>query len=992
MQSERWQQIESIFHASKNVEAAERSAYLDHACGSDVDLRVEVESLLSAACDDQCFLGVPALSKAMVVLSHHEDNSVIGKIFGSYRTLSKLGAGGMGEVFLAEDTKLGRKVALKLLPTRYASDLEFVRRFQQEARSASSLNHPNIITIHEIGEAQGRYFIATEYIAGETLRQRLKRSSLNATEIVNIATQIANALDTAHAAGIIHRDIKPENIMIRTDGLVKIVDFGLARQQSAHRNRIVDSTPGLILGTLGYMSPEQVRGLPADERSDIWSFGVVLYEMITCERLFQADTDADLLSSIINDHPVKIPSDSEIGVIGLQRVLENTIRKKAESRYSSTKSLMEDLGKIFIPKTAVLSHSRSTPFTGELAQTRGLTSDTFVTSAVRRLKTFASLVGSAPRKLRTAQRLIVLTLAVMFVVAAGFTFRIYTRAKPPTLPRQVKVTAVTSGGTWSPGVSPDGKFIAYTASDANMHESIWIKETATGRSTVLVPYDGARYGTYVFSRDGNYLYYGRTEPHNDSQYFFNDIYRIAMTGGIPYKVVSHVSGFNISPDNKHLVLIRADPLAQEHKLSIIKEDGTGERLVSSQKWPRMSWLPSWSPDGRWVTYCARNYGPDAFYNTVMVVPVEGGRELPVSSSKWMDVGTATWLPDSTGLLLTGREGPGDHFQIYRVSYPSGEVSRLTNDLNSYSALTFTKDGKTLIAEVQDVTADIWVVNHDNETNPQQVTYGGKDGVGGTAWTPDGRLVFATISRDTFNATPATGDRAIWIMDADGQNRRQLTFDDGISSDPAVTADGRYIVFSAYRNGAWGIWRMNVDGSEPKQLTSGGTMTNPAASPDGQWVFFKRLGPTSQPTICRVSINGGDVLQISDKNAFAPSVSPDGKFVAFFSSEETGNVVQVVPSTGGEPIKTLSVSPDNEYLLFANIARWSRDGRLLTYTDAKRHVSNIYGIPVYGGPVTQLTHFDSDIIFNFAWSSDGSKLAVARGRFTRQVVSITDFTQ
>jgi TolB protein len=357
----------------------------------------------------------------------------------------------------------------------------------------------------------------------------------------------------------------------------------------------------------------------------------------------------------------------------------------------------------------------------------------------------------------------------------------------------------------------------------------------------------------------------------------------------------------------------------------------------------------------------------------------------------MDVGAQIWLPDGQGLLITGREHPGDPFQIYQISYPVGEVHRITNDTNSYSALSITTDSKRLIAEVDDLNSNIWVMTNGNPASARQITYTGKDGVGGISWTPDGRVVYATISRDSYNQTGASGDKAIWVIDADGQNRKQLTFDDGINSDPAVSPDGRYIVFSAYRDGAWGIWRMNIDGSDAIQLATGGALTNPACTPDGQWVLFKRLSTSSELNICRVSIHGGEIVEVTDKNAFAPSVSPDGKLVAFFSTEETRNLLRVVPLAGGEPVKTLNVSPDNDYLLFANITHWSHDGRLLTYSDSKRHVSNIYGVPFNGGPITQLTHFNSDIIFNFAWSFDGSKLAVAKGQFTRMVVSITDFS-
>ena len=583
-------------------------------------------------------------------------------------------------------------------------------------------------------------------------------------------------------------------------------------------------------------------------------------------------------------------------------------------------------------------------------------------------------------------------LIIVGVSVAALSLRGHSLKKPSPLPTPVKVTPLTSGGTWSPGISPDGKLVVYTAYDANMHESVWIRETVNGNSTQLIPADGTGYCNYVFSHDGSYLYYSRLDLHSESMYFLGDTYRIPVIGGASYRVASNVSGTLVpSPDDRQVAFLRVDPSVEEYKLIIANADGSGEHVVSSQKWPAMSWFPGWSPDGKRLVYCARVYGPQGFYNTVMSVPVEGGPEHPLTSSKWMDVGCAVWLPDGSAVLVTGREHPGDQFQIYLISYPSGDVRRITNDTNSYSDLGVTADSKKVIAEVDDLISNIWIVSKDDPRKAQQITYSGKDGLGGISWTPDGRVVYATISRDTYNETGATGDKAIWIMDADGQNRRQLTFDEGINSDPAVSPDGRYIVFSAYRGGGWGIWRMNIDGTEPRPLASGGTLTNPVCSPDAQWVFFKRLGSSSKPSICRVSINGGEVVEISDKNAFAPAVSPDGKFVAFFSTEGNRNILQVIPSTGGETLKTFNIAPDNEYLLFANITPWSRDGKLLTYTDTDRHVSNIYGIPVNGGPISQLTHFNADLIFTFAWSLDGSRLALARGQFSKKIVLLTDFT-
>jgi Tol biopolymer transport system component len=351
------------------------------------------------------------------------------------------------------------------------------------------------------------------------------------------------------------------------------------------------------------------------------------------------------------------------------------------------------------------------------------------------------------------------------------------------------------------------------------------------------------------------------------------------------------------------------------------------------------------------------------------------------------VGGALWLGDGSGLLVTGKEQLTDPFQIYFISYPSGDVSRVTNDTNSYSALQITADSRTLVTEMADVTSNIWVAPDGEASRARQITTGGKDGLGGLAWTPDGKVVYASVSRDSFGAN---ANRAIWIVNSDGSNPKQLTTDHGVDTNPVVTPDGRQVVFASHRDGAWGIWRAEMDGGNSTLLASGGTTTFPVCSPDGQWVFFRRLGSAGPPSIWRVSLEGGAAVQLSDEHAYYPAVSPDGNWVAFFSPSETKIRLLVIPSTGGEPVKTFDVAPETDYLIFSEIVRWTVDGRYLTYTKNQGDTSNIWGQPFAGGAPRRLTNFDAERIFSFAWSLDGKHLAVARGQYNRQIVLLSDF--
>jgi serine/threonine protein kinase len=355
MTPERYQQISELYHAAQTVEPERRSDFLVQACNGDEELLGEVTKLLAGNEDARNFLSTPAFAVAAEVLAGEEAQSLIGKRLGRFEILSLLGAGGMGEVYLAEDAQLGRRVALKLLPQEFTSQADRLRRFEREARAASALNHPNIITIHDIGEAEGIHFIATEYIEGEMLRRRIARGRVPLAEAVEIALQVANALDIAHSAGIIHRDIKPENIMRRPDGYVKVLDFGLAKLTEPKMARPaatsqMDTPPlptetsaGMILGTVNYMSPEQARGLKVDRRCDLWSLGVTLYEMVVGKSPFTGQTATDILVSIIDRRPLPLTQIIPDRPEELERIVMKALAKDCDERYQTAKDMAIDL-------------------------------------------------------------------------------------------------------------------------------------------------------------------------------------------------------------------------------------------------------------------------------------------------------------------------------------------------------------------------------------------------------------------------------------------------------------------------------------------------------------------------------------------------------------------------------------------------------------------------------------------------------------------------
>ena len=415
MTPERWQKVKEIFHSAIDRAPGERALFLANACGGDASLRTEVESLIAAHEKDGSFIDAPAYQASAAILTSQQELAMDQKI-GPYQILSRLGKGGMGEVYLAEDNRLGRKVALKFLSASFMNDSDRLRRFEQEARAASALNQPNILIIHEIGENDGRRFIATEYIDGETLRQRMLHTPLSLAETLAIAEQVASALAAAHAAGIIHRDIKPENVMCRRDGIVKVLDFGLAKLTEevgpdAATRAMVRTSAGLVMGTVAYMSPEQARGLPVDARTDLWSLGVVIYEMIAGQRPFEGETSSDVIVAILEREPRSLTSLVADQSEALDWIVTKALTKDRDDRYQTAREILTDIRRL--KQRLDLATERERRFTSAFAASTDADSSTDAGPN-------ADAEPSPAKKLWTRSRLaMLLPIGLMIAVVAG---------------------------------------------------------------------------------------------------------------------------------------------------------------------------------------------------------------------------------------------------------------------------------------------------------------------------------------------------------------------------------------------------------------------------------------------------------------------------------------------------------------------------------------------------------------------------------------------
>jgi eukaryotic-like serine/threonine-protein kinase len=965
-----------------------------------------------------------------------------GTRFDRYQIISLIGSGGMGEIYLAQDARLNRKVAIKLLPDRYTQDTERLRRFEQEAQAASALNHPNIITIFEIGEAEGRHFIATEYIEGLTLRRRMAGAKLTIGETLDIASQVVSALTAAHAAGIVHRDVKPENIMIRPDGYVKILDFGLAKltekppalnstgayQLPAGESEVPttadlildgaerpepedpfatappsaanETVPGAVMGTAQYMSPEQASGLRVDARTDIFSFGIVLYEMNARRTPFTGATGAAIIDSILTLDPPPLshfqPDIPEV----FEWIVAKALVKDREERYQTAKEMLNDLRRLRsrlgveqeIEKSRNLigadfdatgNEARATlsaKSTEEFALGTGLSAKAPST------RSLSGLLGSLILdRLRTPQ-----SVALSLILLAVFGFGLYRffaqrwRPAPPFQSMQVR-KFTSSGRAMRAAISPDGKYVVHVLSEAGK-QSLLVRQVTESNNIVIVQPAEVSYQGLTFSRDGAHVYYVVQEQNNP----IRTLYQVPALGGVPHRILKDIdSPVAISPNNKQLAFVRRYRGQNEDAVIIADSDGANERKLASRKGADFFWTggPAWSPDGKIIaTAAGSNTGGRHMY--IAEIDVADGKERPVSAQRWATVGRVSWARDGTprgrGLIFSAIERGATQAQIWFLPYPKGAAQKITNDLNDYRDLSLTDDSTALITVQAETLVNVWLspnIDSVNAGRDRQITdgIGQNNGVGGLTWLPDGRVVY--VSR-------AYGSQDIWLMDQDGKNQRQLTTaETRIDRYPAVTPDGRYIVFVSTRTGNSNIYRYELDTGEQKQLTSGASEEFPAVSADGKWVIYTATGSIKH-TLWKVSIDGGEPAQLTDNLSTWPDVSPNGQKIACWYRAEPGArwQIAVIPITGGSPEKVIDVSPNADTPI---PIRWTPDGRGVSFVATRDGASNVWYQPLDRGEPKQVTYFPSDQIFWFDWSNDGKQLACSRGRMLNDIVLITE---
>jgi len=918
---ERWQRVKEMFEAALERDSSKRAAFLDEACDGDVALRREVESLIESYEKEENFLSLPDIAGAAKSLLDEQVESLVGEIVGHYKIFARIGAGGMGEVYLAQDTRLGRQVALKLLPTYLSGDNDRLRRFGQEARAASALNHPNVCVVHEIGKTDdGRHYIAMEYVAGVTLRQQMASHPLKFGQALDIATQVAAALAAAHGAGIVHRDIKPENVMVRNDGLIKVLDFGLAKRttvplvvdEGTATKILVHTEPGMVMGTVAYMSPEQARGLEIDARTDIWSLGVVLYEMVAGKVPFAGATSSDLIVSILDREPLPLSRHLPDAPAELQRIVSKALRKDKEERYQVVKDLFLDLKSLKqeLEFELRLQHSAQPERSSEEIGSRQVT-DKLAPEAAHNVSQQTKEVPSARTTLaaefpnRKPLFWTVGLLGGLLLIAVGAWYLSHMITKRGLTPPALTAVPLTTdpGFEGLPSLSPDGNQVAFASGGPQTDNfDIYVKQIGGGPPRRLTS-DPAVDEFPAWSPDGRSIAFIRDRGDK------LDVLLIPSLGGPERKIAETVADhsnfifsrdppyLSWSADNKYLVTTdRASP--GEPPSLFVLSVGTGEkrRLTTPPATALGDGNPAVSPDGRTLAFVRiiSDGNPQLYVLPLSEDYQAAGEERHLDVSQLSVVGPA-WTANGQEIVCSAGQRWGEG-RLWRVPLSGSEKPQPLSSVGPVDVQpTISRQGNRLVYAHWTPDEDIWRVEVSGARFSPPVKLIASTRVDtAPQYSPDGSRIVFTSDRSSHNE--------IWVCNADGSDPVQLTSLESSSGSGRWFPDGRRIVFDSSKEGHTELYMIDITTLLPHRLTNESSDdVTPSVSPDGKWIYFASRR-TGRFEVWRMPAEGGEAMQVTRNGGSWPQVSPDSKEVYYLTPD--GVDVWKVASGGGQETRVL----------------------------------------------------------------------------------------
>jgi eukaryotic-like serine/threonine-protein kinase len=938
---------------------------------------------------------------------------MIGQTILYYRVIEALGSGGMGQVFRAEDMRLGRQVALKFLSQELASDPASLERFQREARAASALNHPGICTIYDVGEYQGQPFLVMELLEGQTLGERIAGRAMASDAVLDLGIQIADALDAAHARGFLHRDIKPANIFVTTRAQAKILDFGLAKESAPKRmaeaigvgapsnqpttDNLLLTSPGSALGTIGYMSPEQARGEQLDARTDLFSLGAVLYEMVTGQACFGGSTSAVIFDAILNRNPVA-PSILNPNVLPkLEEIIGKALEKDRDLRYQTAAELRADMKRLKrdLDSSRAAAAPASSPSWPSAPASGGPRSGPIpvepwagTATPASRTAMAAAAPGQKPRGALWAVGGLVVVVAALAALAALVLHNRFGHHEQASF-AQMTITPVTStGNIHSASISSDGKWLAYVQDDNGGH-AIWVRQLATGSTAKVLAGTPGEIGGITFSNDGNYLYFGK----EDESVNVGTLFQVPSLGGSPRQIVVDVdSPISFSPDGKQFAFVRQTTKARTSNLILANSDGSNLKdllvLRGSAQFSQEGL--AWSPDGKRIAVAETPDGNFLHY-VIETVEVVSGKVTPVGSLQWNYPRQLAWLPDGSAILFPGQSVQSANAQIWELSYPGGDARRITNDLNFYTGTTVTADGSTLATVQLTLTGAIWTMNMgsaESFSSPREVTsgIGRADGSMGISWATPDAILFGYYNSGTMRLATSAPD---------GRNLHDIPLSQTSAIVPYACGDGKHFAFiGGNRTDAFSIWVADMDGGNPKELTPAGDAGIPSCSPDGKFVVYAGTGG-----LMRVSSAGGPSTRITKEKVFHAQISPDGALVAGFISPDPSKPpkIAIVDLQSGEIQNTYDLP--NEVVWNGDGGHkieWMKDGRSVLYQVRKDEVPALWAQPVGPKdapvlPAKEIARFPQEShVWGFSISPDGKQIAYSRGQYVTDAVLISHF--